>query len=54
MHWDVLGEWTDELSGKYMKYWCCAQAKDYGYLLDNDKSVGKVKGSDEMQKQKRR
>ena len=42
MYWG--SEWTDELRGNNMKYWCCTQAKDYGYLLDNDKSVGKVKG----------
>lgn len=27
-----------------MDYWCCAQAKDYGYLLNNGKQAGKVKG----------
>ena len=27
-----------------MDFWCCAQAKDYGYILDNGKQVGKVKG----------
>jgi hypothetical protein len=41
---DSLGEWTDELNGKYMEFWCCAQAKDYGYILDNGKQAGKVKG----------
>ena len=41
---DSLGEWTDELDQQHMIYWCCAQAKDYGYILDNKKSAGKVKG----------
>jgi len=41
---DQLGEWTDELGGNYMKFWCCAQSKDYGYILDNGKQAGKVKG----------
>jgi hypothetical protein len=41
---DGLGEWTDELGGNYMDFWCCAQAKDYGYILDNGKHAGKVKG----------
>jgi len=41
---DGLGEWTDELGGYHMDYWCCAQAKDYGYMLNNGKQVGKVKG----------
>jgi hypothetical protein len=41
---DSLGEWTDELDGKYMDFWCCAQAKDYGYSLNDGKQVGKVKG----------
>ena len=27
-----------------MKFWCCAQFKDYGYNLDNGKQAGKVKG----------
>ena len=27
-----------------MKFWCCAQSKDYGYILDNGKQAGKVKG----------
>jgi len=27
-----------------MNFWCCAQAKDYGYELDRGKCVGKVKG----------
>ena len=30
-----MGEWTDELGGNHMDYWCCAQAKDYGYILNN-------------------
>ena len=41
---DGLGEWTDELGGNYMDFWCCAQAKDYGYILNNGKQAGKVKG----------
>ena len=41
---DGLGEWTDELGGNHMEYWCCAQAKDYGYILNNGKQAGKVKG----------
>ena len=41
---DSLGEWSDELGGRHMDFWCCAQAKDYGYILDNGKQVGKVKG----------
>ena len=41
---DGLGEWTDELGGNHMEFWCCAQAKDYGYILDNGKQAGKVKG----------
>ena len=41
---DGLGEWTDELGGASMDLWCCAQAKDYGYILDNGKHAGKVKG----------
>jgi len=39
-----LGEWTDELGGNHLKFWCCAQFKDYGYNLDNGKQAGKVKG----------
>jgi len=27
-----------------MDDWCCAQAKDYGYILNNGKHAGKVKG----------
>ena len=34
---DGLGEWTDEIGGNHMDYWCCAQAKDYGYTLNNGK-----------------
>ena len=34
----------DELEGNHMDYWCCAQAKDYGYILNNGKQSGKVKG----------
>jgi len=41
---DGLGEWTDELGGASMDFWCCAQAKDYGYIQNNGKHVGKVKG----------
>ena len=41
---DSLGEWTDELNGHHMEFWCSAQAKDYGYILSNGKQVGKVKG----------
>ena len=41
---DGLGEWTDELGGSYMDFWCCAQAKDYGYILNNGKQAGKVEG----------
>ena len=41
---DGLGEWTDELGGNHMDYWCCAEAKDYGYILNNGKQAGKVKG----------
>jgi len=26
-----------------MKFRCCAQSKDYGYILDNGKEAGKVK-----------
>jgi len=39
-----LGEWTDELGGNYMKFWCCVQSKDYGYIFDNKKQARKVKG----------
>jgi len=41
---DGLGEWTDELDGNHMNFWCCAQAKDYGYELNTRKRVGKVEG----------
>jgi hypothetical protein len=41
---DSLGEWTDELRGNYMDFWCCAQPKDYGYIMNTNKHVGKVKG----------
>jgi hypothetical protein len=41
---DGLGEWTDELAGNYIQSWCSAQAKDYSYVLDNGKCIGKVKG----------
>jgi len=27
-----------------MNFWCCAQAKNYGYELNTGKCVGKVKG----------
>jgi len=27
-----------------MEFWCCAQAKDYGYILNDGKHAGKVKG----------
>jgi len=27
-----------------MKFWCYAQSKDYGFILDNGKQAGKVKG----------
>jgi len=39
---DGLGKWTDELGGNYMNFWCWAQAKDYGYILNNGKQAGKV------------
>ena len=41
---DSLGEWTNELDNQHIVYWCSAQSKDYGYILDNSKNVGKVKG----------
>lgn len=41
---DGLGEWSDELKGNHMEFWCCAQAKDYGYILNDGKHAGKVKG----------
>jgi len=27
---DSLGEWSDELKGKHIELWACAQSKDYG------------------------
>ena len=41
---DSLGEWTDELKGKYIEYWACAQSKDYGYILSDGECKGKLKG----------
>ena len=41
---DSLGEWTDELSGKYIEFWACAQSKDYGYITNDGNYKGKVKG----------
>ncbi len=41
---DSLGEWTDELDGNYIDFWACAQSKDYGYIMNDGKYVGKVKG----------
>ena len=41
---DSLGEWTDELDGKHIDFWACAQSKDYGYIKSDGKYVGKVKG----------
>jgi hypothetical protein len=41
---DSLGEWTDELEGKHIDFWACAQSKDYGYIKSDGKYVGKVKG----------
>jgi len=41
---DGLGQWADELQGNHIDFWSCAQAKDYGYILDNGKYVGKIKG----------
>ena len=41
---DSLGEWTNELGDKYIEFWACAQAKDYGYITNDEKYVGKVKG----------
>jgi len=41
---DSLGEWTDELSGNHMDFWCSAPAKDYKYILNNGKQAKKVKG----------
>jgi len=31
---DSVGEWTDELGGNHMDFWCCAQAKDY-LIMEN-------------------
>lgn len=39
-----LGEWSDELKGNYIKFWCSNGPKDYGYIDNEDKSYGKVKG----------
>jgi len=41
---DSLGEWTDELEGKHIELWACAQSKDYGYILNDGTYKGKVKG----------
>ena len=41
---DSLGEWTDELNGKYIEFWACAQSKDYGYITNDGNYTGKVKG----------
>ena len=41
---DSLGEWTDELNGKYIEFWACAQSKDYGYITNDGNYKGKVKG----------
>ena len=41
---DYLGEWSDELKGKHIDLWACAQSKDYGYMLDNGTYKGKIKG----------
>ena len=41
---DSLGEWTDELNGKYIEFWACAQSKDYGYIMNDGNYKGKVKG----------
>ena len=47
---DSLGEWSYELIDKkthelyYMDFWACAQSKDYGYITNKEKYVGKVKG----------
>ena len=27
-----------------MDFWCCAQPKDYGYITNTSKQVGKIKG----------
>lgn len=41
---DSLGKWTDELNGRKITYWNCAQPKDYGYILDDGEVKGKCKG----------
>jgi hypothetical protein len=41
---DLLGEWTDELGDNHIDFWCCTAPKDYGFLLNNGTSKGKVKG----------
>jgi len=41
---DGLRNWTDELEGNHIKFWCAAHAKDYGYILNNRNPKGKVKG----------
>ena len=34
----------DELNGKYIEFWACAQSKDYGYIMNDGNYKGKVKG----------
>jgi len=41
---DSLGEWTDELEGKHIDFWACAQSKDYGYIKSDGEYKGKIKG----------
>jgi hypothetical protein len=41
---DTLGEWTNELGDNYIEFWACAQSKDYGYITNDGKYKGKVKG----------
>ena len=41
---DSLGEWTNELKDNHIEYWSCSCPKDYGYIKDNGKYTGKVKG----------
>lgn len=41
---DGLGQWTEELVGNHIEFWCCAQAKDDSYILNNGKHAGKVEG----------
>ena len=36
--------WEIGLMSQKVITWCAAQAKDYGYLLNNGNSKGKVKG----------